>query len=562
MKDLYDFDAELTPLYGELDDNFLAVSGCGEKRVLKIMHVGCEEQRVDLQCQAMAHLAKNTAELNLPRVIATKAGELYTVAEIDGNDRLVWSLRYCSGTLLEEHTPRTDDLMKSFGCTMGLLDVGLKSFAHPAMKPGNQWELTRAAESRSHIKHLAGDTAGQIDGVLRRFEHVTAEKLRRLPRSVIHNDANDGNVLVNVRDDGTAVVDGLIDFGDMSYQPTICEVAIALAYVVQDKDDPLRFCTRFLEGYNEVNPLGSDEIAVLFDLITARLAVSIAIAAAARFEDPEDAFGNQDKGPAIGALSLLADISPRVAECLFRQACSLPVIENADETMRYIQSGELNRSEVIGTDDNTIVINLSENSDILGKDPDNLELGRLIALLDGAMQEAGTCFAFGRYAEPRGLYNNEHFGDTDDAAEGRTVHLGIDVFCPADSPVYSPLDATVELLANNDRELDYGPMIVLRHTTDSNEPFFTLYGHLSSSCLEVLEVGQELTAGDQIAAVGRPPKNGNWPPHLHFQVILDLLDLGADFPGVAKASQQALWCALSPNPACFFAEFDPTELRY
>lgn len=75
-------------------------------------------------------------------------------------------------------------------------------------------------------------------------------------------------------------------------------------------------------------------------------------------------------------------------------------------------------------------------------------------------------------------------------------------------------------------------------------------------------MGQELTAGDQIAAVGSPPENGNWPPQLHLQLILDLLDLDADFPGVATASQQELWCALSPSPACFFQEFDPTELRY
>ena len=142
------------------------------------------------------------------------------------------------------------------------------------------------------------------------------------------------------------------------------------------------------------------------------------------------------------------------------------------------------------------------------------------------------------------------------------MHLGIDVFCPADTPVYAPLDARVELLAHNNRELDYGPMLVLRHTTDAGEAFFTLYGHLSSSCLDALEVGQELTAGDQIAAVGHPPENGNWPPHLHLQLILDLLDLDADFPGVATTSQQELWCALSPSPACFFQEFDPTELRY
>ncbi len=562
LKDSYDLDAELTSLYGELDDNFLAVTGNGEKRILKIMHDGCKEQRVDLQCRAIAHLADTAGQLNLPRVIPTKAGQPYTVVSVDSVDRVVWSLVFCPGTLLANFTPHTDEVMRSFGRTMGLIDVGLKSFTHPAMRQGHQWELTRAAASRSLVQHLTGDAARQVDSVLRRFENVTAEKLERLPHSVIHNDANDDNVLVNVPEDGCGVVDGLIDFGDITYQPTVCEVAIALAYAVLNKDDPLTVCARFLEAYNEIKPLRGDELAVLFDLIMTRLAVNIAIAAARRIEDPDDPYNSANTDPAIRALSLLADYSPRVAECQLRQACSLPVTENAEAATRYIQSNELNWSEVIKTDGGAIVLDLSKNSDLFGSDPGDMELERLAALIDGAIGEADASFGFGRYAEPRALYNNENFGDPEQASGHRTVHLGIDIFCPADTPVFTPLDARVELLANNNRELDYGPMLVLRHTTDAGEPFFTLYGHLSSSCLDSLEVGQELKAGDQIAEVGRPPENGNWPPHLHLQLILDLLDLDADFPGVATASQQELWCALSPSPACFFQEFDPTELRY
>ena len=85
---------------------------------------------------------------------------------------------------------------------------------------------------------------------------------------------------------------------------------------------------------------------------------------------------------------------------------------------------------------------------------------------------------------------------------------------------------------------------------------------MSSGCLDTLELGQQVKSGEQIAAVGRPPENGNWPPHLHLQLILDLLGLDADYPGVARASQQDLWCALSPSPACFFKNLDPSELRY
>ena len=227
LKDLYEIDAELTQLYGELDDNFLAVTESGEKRILKIMHLGCDPRRVDFQCQAMSHLARTADELNLPRVIPTTAGQAYTEFDVGGVQRLVWSLWYCPGTLLEHVRPHSDELIRSFGCTMALLDLGLKSFTHPAMKQLHKWELTRAGAARPFTQYIAGDAAASVDAVLRRFEESTLEKLESLPYSVIHNDANKGNVLVNITEGGGAVVDGLIDFGDISYQPMVCDVAIA-----------------------------------------------------------------------------------------------------------------------------------------------------------------------------------------------------------------------------------------------------------------------------------------------------------------------------------------------
>ncbi len=322
LNDLYEIDADLTPLYGELDDNFLAVTEGGEKRVLKIMHLGCDPQRVDLQCQAMSHLAHTADQLNLPRVIPTTAGQEYTEFDVGGVKRLVWSLRFCPGSLLEDVTPHTEELIRSFGRIVALLDLGLKSFTHPAMRQRHKWELTRAGAVRPFAQYIAGDAAARVDAVLRRFEDTTQEKLRSLPHSVIHNDANAGNVLVNVTEGGGAVVDGLIDFGDISYQPTVCEVAIALAYVVIDEDDPLAAGGGFLESYTELNRLNDDEIAVLYDLILTRLAVSVAIAAERRHADPDDQLGSQDEQPAIRTLSRLADISARTAEREFRQACA------------------------------------------------------------------------------------------------------------------------------------------------------------------------------------------------------------------------------------------------
>ena len=142
----------------------------------------------------------------------------------------------------------------------------------------------------------------------------------------------------------------------------------------------------------------------------------------------------------------------------------------------------------------------------------------------------------------------------------REVHMGIDIFGAPGTPVCAPLDGTVSIKANNDQALDYGPLLVLQHAAPGGEPFYTLYGHLALASLAELQVGQGGVAGEQIAQVGAPPENGNWPPHLHFQLILDLLELGRTFPGVALRSEQDVWLALSPLPSRFFSELDPAAL--
>ena len=229
--------------------------------------------------------------------------------------------------------------------------------------------------------------------------------------------------------------------------------------------------------------------------------------------------------------------------------------------LEYLRSQQLVQSPIIATDGKATVLDLSVGSRLRGQQPGDLGVAEFSDLIDEVMRDADTAFAFGRYAEPRDLYSNDDF-TSDSTGENRTIHMGLDLFCAADTPVYAPLDGTVELLENNARELDYGPMVVLRHATDTGQSFYTLYGHLSLDTLAAIEQGQEVCAGDQIAEVGSPPHNGNWPPHLHLQLILDLLNLGADYPGVACKSQQDYWLTLAPSPAIFFPQYDAETLEY
>jgi 4-aminobutyrate aminotransferase-like enzyme len=167
---------------------------------------------------------------------------------------------------------------------------------------------------------------------------------------------------------------------------------------------------------------------------------------------------------------------------------------------------------------------------------DHLDSAVVLDLSVGNATEMPTPqgMAIGRYNEARLFYTEPMF-------DGRTIHLGLDIFAGPGTPIFAVLDGTVYAVANNAKRLDYGPVMILQH-----EGFFTLYGHLADT---PLAVGTRVRAGQEIARIGARPGNGDWPPHLHFQIIRDLLDLDCDFPGVAAAGEREVFTALSPDPA-------------
>ena len=132
--------------------------------------------------------------------------------------------------------------------------------------------------------------------------------------------------------------------------------------------------------------------------------------------------------------------------------------------------------------------------------------------------------------------------------ERRTVHIAIDIFMEPGSPVRAPLPGRVHSVRDNAARLDYGPTVILEHAPEGAPHFYTLYGHLARASVAGLAAGDRVERGQAIATIGPAPENGDWPPHVHFQVIADMLDMQGDFPGVSAASARAAWLSLCPDP--------------
>ena len=315
----------LTPLDGDEDDNFLLQSNDGIKYTFKLMHTGCTEAAVALPCAVLQHL--DGLSVNISRVIPSLGKKPFELIYLGGSKRYIWLLSWCPGTLLVDFSPHCVSVYESFGKTLAIIDRALKDFTHPAMHIHSVWQLTHAMENAHKVDTIKGKAREIAAEIFRHFEQNVETKLTALPHGVIHNDANDYNVLVNSKG-GSAVVDGLFDFGDSCWQPLICDVAIALAYLIHRKEDPLAVCASFLQRYNAINPLSGPELEVLFDLIRTRLAVTIAASSHRQKREPDNQYIVVSQQPSKDALFTLNQISRENAEDVFRQACGLLPIKS------------------------------------------------------------------------------------------------------------------------------------------------------------------------------------------------------------------------------------------
>jgi murein DD-endopeptidase MepM/ murein hydrolase activator NlpD len=172
------------------------------------------------------------------------------------------------------------------------------------------------------------------------------------------------------------------------------------------------------------------------------------------------------------------------------------------------------------------------NNKILGAS-EIADTNQFTGYINRTLQTNNAKFGIGGYKENRILYRrSELFA----GEEARSLHLGIDIWGPAGTPVYAALGGMVHSFAYNDKFGDYGATIILLHQLET-VAFHTLYGHLSLADISTLSEGAYINRGQVIGHFGEPSENGNWPPHLHFQIIHELYLKEGDYPGVCKLSE-------------------------
>lgn len=572
---LYGIEGSITTLHSERDQNFLLTPTTGERYVLKIANSQEERHILELQQAALAHVATHSV-LPVAQLRPTVKGEaLGIVTGKDGRDHFVRLLTYLPGRPLGAFRPHTPQLLQQLGEYLGQLDAALANFHHPAAERLIQWDLRQAtAVVNQHLAAIADPARRQlVTTMLAHFTQQIEPQLATLRTSIIHNDGNDYNVLVAaVAPDRAPVISGVIDFGDMVHTYTVAEPAIAAAYVMLDKADPLAAVAPLIAGYHQTHPLQEAEVAVLYGLICMRLCVSVCLSAYQQQLQPTNQYLSISERPAWALLEKLAAVEPELAHYRLRAACGFPPVPQSAAIVAWLRANQSKFTTVLAQDLQTApvhVFDLSFGSPLIADLADPEDTTAFTARLFQEMKAAGVEVGVGRYNEARPIYTDPLFAlTTDELPERRTIHIAIDLFQPAGASIYAPLAGVVHSFANNAGHQDYGPTIILQHTVASGETgdrrhetgdrrhetregeltFYTLYGHLSAESLAGLYPGKVIQQGEQIATLGAAAVNGDWPPHLHFQLITDLLGNVGGFNGVAAPSERELWLSLCPDP--------------
>ena len=549
----YNIVGKASLLPGEIDTNFKIQIDGKNTYILKISPENSDAHELDFQQSIIAFLvAKNTAVI-APKIVLDTNQKTISTIYLDAKTTLkVRLLTWIDGSVWSSVNPQLNNLRFSLGEKAGKITKALQGFHHPKAERVFDWDIAQGLWTKKHVHLFKPEEKELVSYFLNTFKRVQNE-YSKLRKSVVHNDANDNNILVSELRINPKVT-AIIDFGDAVKTQIINDLAVACAYAIMDKNDPLDAALPIIKGYHASFALKEKELEFLYVLIAMRLVISVTKSAINKIENPENEYLVISEKPAWEVLNKWSKISEDFAHYSFRNACGFSAHPSATEFNNWAEAHTFNLSELFPTINRTEIhhLDLSVSSSFVGHQEafNNLDLFQF--KIEQLQKEVPNKILAGGYLEPRNLYTSTEYDTLGNyGKQSRTIHIGVDFWLPENTPVHALLDGEVVIAENDIGDKEYGGLIVLKHL-QKDWCFYTLYGHNTPESVLKHKLGDVLKKGEQIADLANYPDNGNWAPHLHFQVMLSLLDYKTDFPGVAYFNQIEVWKSLCPDPNLLF----------
>ncbi|MBV2145030.1 aminotransferase class III-fold pyridoxal phosphate-dependent enzyme [Falsochrobactrum sp. TDYN1] len=547
-QEIFGVTAKAALLDSERDRNFrLDVNG-QPKWVLKIINSSEPRIESEFQTALLRHLS-HASDLPVPQLKAGVSGNfLASTITTDGDKHAIRMVEWLPGTPLA-NVERTLGLMQNLGRSLGRLDQALKGFIHPGALRDIDWDIRHASRARSRL-HFIRDSAKRalVERFLDRFDAHVAPKLPFLRAQVIHNDANDWNVLVSAAE--PARIAGLIDFGDAVHTVLIAEVAIACAYSILDMQDPIGAAASLASGFHETCPLQPEEIDILFDLIAMRLVTSVTISASRHDQTDDNPYLAISEAPAWRLLEKMDAMNARFATAILRKACGFDAVDGASAIRAWLADNRKTFAPILHPDAATLtkaIVPYGDETHEMTIASAQQRAKEATNWWDGFCEANNIQLGIGPWGEKRTVYTDKAFESRFIEGVRRVHHLGVDLFMPAGTPLYTPLDATVKSVEIEKEPLGYGGLITLEHRPEGCPPFVTLWGHMAHEALSRLAPGQKLAAGDLVGHMGGIHENGGWTPHLHLQISTDTELTATQVFGVGEAEYLDVWADIFPD---------------
>lgn len=553
LLELFDIRGKASTLPGEIDFNFRIKIENENGYILKISRPDENENYLDFQQQLSHYIDVNGKNLTAPKVIKDNNGNsISEIIDESGTKRNVRLLSWVSGRIWSSVNPQLDDLRFSLGEYCGLLTKAIQGFDHKEAHREFVWDVAQSLWTKEHL-HLFEEKEREILSTFQQRFEASHNNYSKLRKGVIHNDANHNNIVVTP-DYINTKVKAVIDFGDAIYTQIINDLAIACAYAIMSHNDTLTASLPIIKGYHATFPLQEEELAHLYNAIAMRLVISVTKSAINKIKEPENTYLLTSEKSAWKVLKKWNQVNAEFAHYSFREACGFSAHPNTDRFANWASKNNFQLSELFPTINNNKIhhLDLSVSNKWIGHEQNFNDLDFFQFKIEQLQKKVPNKIIAGGYLEPRPLYTSTAYDKIgNNGRESRSIHLGVDFWLPTQTPVHALFDSEVVMAVNDIGDKEYGGLIVLKHQVKGLK-FYTLYGHLTVASALKNKVGDSIKKGNIIANIGSYPENGNWAPHLHFQVMLSLFDYNMDYPGVAYFNQIGVWKSICPNPNLLF----------
>ena len=270
---------------------------------------------VEAENKALLFL-KEKGQKNIPEPFPFIDGSFVKIIEIKGRKTICRLLSFLEGEFLGELNP-TNKLFRSIGAFLAKMDLILLKFDSYTIKARQwDWDIQYLNLNKQYIQDITNARdRSTVQYFFQQFEENVTPVLPDLRKSIIHNDANEWNILFN----GGGQT-GIIDFGDLAYSSLINELAIAISYASFDHKEPLEVAVTILESYHSILPLEEKELSILYYLIASRLCISVCNSAHSKKENEENEYAFVSENSAWKLLYRLLSINPIEAENCFRKS--------------------------------------------------------------------------------------------------------------------------------------------------------------------------------------------------------------------------------------------------